>query len=263
MAIISNGVTVVSGGTLVTKSGNTAGRPATPSIGTLYLNTETNSTEIYRSSGWSDISPRLGSIDNPALSGIALKNAGFSDGWYYIRPNGQASAYRMYVDNTRNGGGWVCCVRATRASGQAHSNNSAVNFDGVNGPNPSAASASKVSDAWMNSLRGSSTYTGSTAYWMEAPSWTNGATNKHMFISSSASVDTVASASDQDARTNVSTTFEGSISNRDPNTGTRGFGDHHTSSGTYFAYMRHPEQGTNYGFSEDALGQADGVLWIK
>jgi hypothetical protein len=115
-----------------------------------------------------------------------------------------------------------------------------------------------MADAWMNALRSGSTYTGTTSYWLEALGF-----NKSMFVSSAATVDLVSSASNQDARTNVTLTYEGGISNRDPNTGTRGFGDHHTSGGTFFAWGRHPEDGNNCGFREDSLGASNGYLWIK
>jgi hypothetical protein len=65
-------------------------------------------------------------------------------------------------------------------------------------------------------------------------------------------------------------TFEGSFSQRSPNTGTRGFGDHHTSHGVYFAWGRHPEQGKNCGFCTDNVWchpdpaiRTNGYLWVK
>ena len=63
-------------------------------------------------------------------------------------------------------------------------------------------------------------------------------------------------------RTRVSTSYEGTISDQGPNTGTRGFGDHHTNS-TYFAWGRHPEQNNNCGFRQDSLGSSNGYLWLK
>ena len=84
-----------------------------------------------------------------------------------------------------------------------------------------------------------------------------------MFVDSNATVDLISSASNQNARTRVSTSYEGSISDRGPNSGTRGFGDHHTSGGTYFAYGRHPEQGNNCGFRSDSNGASNGYLWVK
>jgi len=206
---------------------------------------------------------------HPASSGMQLKVRGDPSGWYWVRPSGAWNSYYMYVDNDRNGGGWILTARVTVASGQAHCSNAAVNFDGTNGPSTTQTSTCKVSDSWMNDLRAASTYAGTTAYWMESTgTWVeSGQGPHHTFIDSRATVDLVSSASDQDYRTILSTTFEGSLSNRNPNSGTRGFGDHHTSSGVYFAYQRHPEQGSNYGFSEDVLGNgpggSDGLLWVK
>ena len=87
--------------------------------------------------------------------------------------------------------------------------------------------------------------------------------NKSVFIASAATVNLVDSASNDNNRTIISTSYEGSLSDRGPNTGTRGFGDHHTSGGSYFAYGRHPEEGNNCGFREDSLGASDGYLWVK
>lgn len=219
----------------------------------------------YKSTrGWESFTAPLGTSSNPATSGLQLYNAGYPSGYYYISVSGY-SDYYMYVDNSRNGGGWVMAVRATVADNQAHSNNNAVNFDGTNGPTLGQTSTRKVSDAWMNAYRSQSPYTGSTAYWLETTGgFTESAgTIRNMFVSSNATVDTVSSAEVQNARTIVSTTFEGTLDDRAPNTGTRGFGDHHTSGGTYFAYQRHPEQGNNSGFRNDALGGSDGYLWIK
>ena len=84
-----------------------------------------------------------------------------------------------------------------------------------------------------------------------------------MFISTSATVHLEENVNNDNNRTRVSTTYEGSISDRNPNSGTRGFGDHHTSGGTYFAWGRHPEQGNNCGFREDTNGASDGYLWVK
>jgi hypothetical protein len=220
-------------------------------------NTSVGTPEVFTSDGWVTFGAALGSAANPARNAMQLKGQGYASGQYYIAVDGYPS-YRMYVDNDRNGGGWIMAATVKQANCQEHHNNDSVRFDGTNGPTPSTGSTTKVSSAWMNAYRAQSSYTGSTAYWMEATS-----TGKNNFISSSATVDLVSSASDQDARTYVALTFEGSISNRDPNTGTRGFGDHHTGGADYFAYQRHPEQGGNCGFKSDAMGSSDGYLWIK
>ena len=43
---------------------------------------------------------------NPASDPYSLRNQ--EDGLYWIQPSGQ-SVYQVYMDNTRNGGGWVLC----------------------------------------------------------------------------------------------------------------------------------------------------------
>lgn len=237
--------------------GTTAQRPASPIVGMLRYNTTLTAPEIYTAEGWVTFGVALGSIANPARNALQLKAQGYPSGQYYIAVDGYPS-YRMYVDNDRNGGGWVMTANVKMANCQDHHNNGSVRFDGINGPTPSTGSTTKVSDAWMNAYRAQSSYTGTTAYWMEATT-----TGKNNFISSNATVDVVSSASDQDARTFVALSFEGSLSNRDPNTGTRGFGDHHTGGADYFAYQRHPEQGNNCGFKSDSMGSSDGYLWIK
>jgi hypothetical protein len=237
-------------------AGTTAQRPSGAS-GMIRYNTSVGTPEVYTSEGWVTFGAALGSAANPARNALQLKGQGYASGQYYILVDGYP-AYRMYVDNDRNGGGWVMAATVKQANCQDHHNNDSVRFDGTNGPTPSTSSTTKVSSAWMNAYRAQSSYTGTTAYWMEATS-----TSKNVFISSAATVDLVSSASEQDARTYCALTFEGSISNRDPNTGTRGFGDHHTGGGDYFAYQRHPEQGGNCGFKSDGMGSSDGYLWIK
>jgi len=141
---------------------------------------------------------------------------------------------------------------------QDHMTNNAVRISGTTGPRLDNTSTHKMSDAWINAFVNNSTYTGSTRYWMEATGF-----NKNVFIDSNATVDLLSSASNQNARTRISNSYEGSLDDRNPNTGTRGFGDHHTSGGTYFAYGRHPESGNNCGFREDTNGASNGYLWVK
>jgi hypothetical protein len=238
--------------------------PTSPSAGHTYVNTSTKELRIYNGSDWADIDiSGLGTSSQPATSGVQLYNAGKPSGYYYISVSGQTT-YRMYVDNDRNGGGWVLAARVTISSNQAHHNSSAVNLSGTDGPQYQATSTAKVSDAWMNAYRSASPYTGSTAYWMETTGGFTGSsgTTLNNFIDSNATVDLVNAASNQNERTRVALTFEGSFSDRNPNSGTRGFGDHHTGS-SYFAYQRHPEAGDQSGFRNDSYGASDGNLWIK
>ena len=242
----------------------TATRPTASLVtGVIGYNSTTATIEVYNtSSGWSSVSAgssgsTVGTQASPAISGMAVRNAGLPSGLYWIQPSGQTS-YQMYVDNNRNGGGWVLCATVRTATCQDHITTGSQRIVGNIGPRSGDSSTSKMADSWIQALRNGSTYTGTTAYWMEALNF-----NKNMFISSSATVDLESAASNNDPRTNVTLTYEGALSNRDPNTGTRGFGDHHTSGGTYFAWGRHPEQGGQCGFREDNLGASNGYLWVK
>jgi len=251
-----------SGMTLESQTVATLNSSAT--AGTIAYVSDDNGNLYYKyASGWKSFTASIGTAANPASSGVQLANQGYPDGYYYIAVSGYSSQ-RMYVDNTRNGGGWLLMARVTVSSNQAHHNSSSVNVSGNNGPQYQASSTAKMSDAFMNAYRSASPYSGSTAYWMESTGGftSSGSTILNNFIDTNATVDLVNSADQQNARTRVATTFEGSISDRNPNTGTRGFGDHHTAP-AYFAYQRHPEQGNNSGFRNDAYGGSDGNLWIK
>tara|TARA_A100001201_G_scaffold131856_1_gene118229 strand:- start:65 stop:754 length:690 start_codon:yes stop_codon:yes gene_type:complete len=192
---------------------------------------------------------------NPASDPWSLRNQ--EDGLYWIQPSGQ-SVYQVYMDNTRNGGGWVLCAAVHTSTCQDHITTGSQRISGTVGPRRDDTDTHKFTDSWIQALRNGSSYSGSTAYWMEATGF-----NKSMFISTSATVHLEENVNNDNNRTRVSTTYEGSISDRNPNSGTRGFGDHHTSGGTYFAWGRHPEQGNNCGFREDALGASNGYLWVK
>ena len=251
-----------SGMTLESQTVATLNSSAT--AGTIAYVSDDNGNLYYKyASGWKSFTASIGTSSNPASSGVQLANQGYPDGYYYIAVSGY-SAQRMYVDNTRNGGGWLLMARVTVSSNQAHHNSSSVNVSGNNGPQYQASSTAKMSDAFMNAYRSASPYSGSTAYWMESTGGftSSGSTILNNFIDTNATVDLVNSADQQNARTRVATSFEGSISDRNPNTGTRGFGDHHTSA-PYFAYQRHPEAGNNSGMRNDAYGGTDGNLWIK
>ena len=203
------------------------------------------------------------------IQGNSLLGPYRTSGYYTIALSGQ-SPYNMYVNNVDNDGGWVLAAVVRTGDDRAHWNTGAVNVgndtvDGLAvGVKAYDASTSKMSDAWMNAFRAASPYNGTTAYWLQALSWSGGSGYdgyRNMFISSNATIDSVSSAQDQNARTICSTTYEGTLSDRAPNSGTRGLGDHHTGV-PYFAYCRHPES-SNPGFRQDTLGQSDGYLWIK
>lgn len=236
-------------------------RPTTSLVnGIIGYNSTIGQLEVYSSGSWVAVAAggsTVGTQTNPATSGMVIKNAGLPSGLYWIQPSGQ-SAYQMYVDNNRNGGGWVLCSTVRTSTCQDHMTNNWVRISGNTGPRTGDTSTTKMNDSWINALRSSSTYTGSTAYWLEALNF-----NKNMFVDRNATVDLSNSASNQNERTRVTLSYEGGLDDRGPNTGTRGFGDHHTSGGTYFAWGRHPEQGGNCGFREDNLGASNGYLWVK
>ena len=164
----------------------------------------------------------------------------------------------MYVDISRNGGGWFMMAHVRTSTCQDHMTNAAVRISGTTGPRLTNTSTTKMADAWIQAFVNQSLYTGSTRYWMEATDF-----NKNVFIDSQATVNLLDSAQNENARTRISNSYEGSLDDRNPNSGTRGFGDHHTSGGTYFAWGRHPESGGNCGFREDTNGASNGYLWVK
>ena len=239
--------------------GTTAERPSSPAAGHVRYNTTLQYVEVYNGSAWyrasSGVLGSVGTSGSPATNSGQL--AGLASGLYWIQPTGQTK-YQMYVDNSRNGGGWVLMATVRTSTCQDHMSNSAVRISGTNGPRLNDTSTTKMADSWINAFVNNSTYTGATRYWMEATGF-----NKNVFIDSSATVNLLDSASNENARTRISTSYEGTLDDRGPNSGTRGFGDHHTSGGTYFAYGRHPEQGNNCGFREDTNGASNGYLWVK
>lgn len=94
-----------------------ATRPATPPVGSITFNTDAGGFQIYSSNGgWADIgsgtlalSNTTGSYDNPAYSGIDVRDAGRPSGYYWIRPRGweDQNPRAVYVDNDLYDGGWV------------------------------------------------------------------------------------------------------------------------------------------------------------
>lgn len=242
-------------------------------IGSLYFNETEGVIESWDGLNWvktgtsSTSVVTLGTASNPATSGQQLNYYGFSTGYYYIRPNNESTIYRMYVDNRRYAGGWVCCAVVRRENCQSHMTNGSFGLytsGGINyGPVYDAQVTMKMADTFIQNLRNSSTYRGQTPIWLESGHWTSNYGPKNMFFPFAMTFDLLSSANTQAARTSIALTYEGEFNNRSPNTGTRGMGDHHTSGGTYFAWGRHPEEGNNCGFREDTLGQANGWLWVK
>jgi len=242
-------------------------------IGALFFNETENVIETWTGSSWvktgtsATSTVTLGTLNNPALTGAQLNYYGFVTGYYYIRPTGQSTIYRLYVDNRRYAGGWTLCATVRREQCQNHVTTGSTGLyveGGANyGPVYNAQVTMKLADTYIQSLRNSSTYRGQTPIWLESGHWTSGYGPKNMFLPFAMTFDLNASANGQAARTSIALNYEGIFDNRSPNTGTRGMGDHHTSGGTYFAWGRHPEEGNNCGLREDTLGQANGWLWVK
>lgn len=55
------------------------------------------------------------SASNPATSGIEIRDQGQSTGWYWIQTSSMSSAKLVYVNNTDDGGGWMCVSYECRA----------------------------------------------------------------------------------------------------------------------------------------------------
>ena len=243
--------------------GTAPSNPSSPSEGDIYWNSQEDELRIWTGSNWVICNNELfGSIGNPATDPYGQLRTQPS-GNYYIQPSGQSQIKHVYVNNTDNGGGWVLAARV-RDNSMNHYNTGQVNLSGSNAPRTNDSNTTKLSDSYINSIHSASSYTGSTAWWLQTDgSWSSD--NSHfpnMFVDSNATMNATDHAFNQNARTRVSTTFEGSLSDRSPNNGTRGFGDHHTDP-EFFAWVRHPEQGGNNGFRQDSRGQASGFLWVK
>ena len=243
-------------------------------VGSLFYNETENRVEAWDGTNWvasgtgATAATTLGLPSNPAPSGQHLNYAGFETGYYYIQPNNESLAYRMYVDNRRYAGGWTCAVVVRREDCQSHVTNGQygtfTRTDGyLQGPIYDAQVTIKMADTFIQNLRNSSLYRGQTPYWLESGHWTSNYGPINQFFPFAMTIDLLSSASGQNARTNVALQYEGQFNDRNPNTGTRGMGDHHTGGTTYFAYGRHPEQGNQCGFRQDSLGEANGWFWVK
>lgn len=243
-------------------------------VGSLFYNETDNRVEAWDGTNWvasgtgATSATTLGLPSNPAPSGQHLNYAGFETGYYYIQPNNESLAYRMYVDNRRYAGGWTCAVVVRREDCQSHVTNGQygtfTRTDGyLQGPIYDAQVTIKMADTFIQNLRNSSLYRGQTPYWLESGHWTSNYGPINQFFPFAMTIDLLSSASGQNARTNVALQYEGQFNDRNPNTGTRGMGDHHTGGTTYFAYGRHPEQGNQCGFRQDSLGEANGWFWVK
>ena len=208
-------------------------------VGSLFYNETDNIVEAWDGTNWvqsgtgATAASTLGTPANPAPSGQHLNYNGFETGYYYIRPNNESLAYRMYVDNRRYAGGWTCAVVIRREDCQDHVTNGQVGTftrtDGyLQGPIFDAQVTIKMADTFIQNLRNSSLYRGQTPYWLESGHWTSNYGPVNHFFPYAMTIDLLSSASNQNARTNIALQYEGQFSDRNPNTGTRGMGDHHT-----------------------------------
>ncbi len=181
-----------------------------------------------------------------------------TDGVYWIRPD-SAAAFQVYCDMTNDGGGWALVARMTVAGGQAHWNTGAVNL--VSEVTPNLSGAEKFADDRINAIQAASSYAGPTSYRMTC--WEGQSFAQTMFCSSQCTFNAQASVNSSEC-SRCTGTFEGSLVQLTPNTGTRGLGHHHDYSYAWsMAYQRHPEQGSNPGCRNDNRGSGDGHLWVK
>lgn len=197
---------------------------------------------------------------NPGRSCLHLKQESplLTDGTYWLDPDGNGG-FEAYCDMT--GGGWTLVARFTVASAQAHYTRAAVGLVGTQGLDPDSATAQKYTDDRINALRVNSPYTGTTAFKMVC--WEGESYVQDMHCSSACSFNATASIG-ANACALCSDTFQGSLVQLSPNTGTRGMGHHHDATYSWtMAYLRHPEQSTNAGCQNDARGSGDGTLWVR
>ncbi len=231
--------------------------------GDLLYHTSEDEYRFYDGSSWAPISPAIGSQTNPATDPYGqLRNN--PDGNYWIKPPGFGSAIEVQMDNTNNGGGWVLVARVLD-SNMDHYNTAAVNRSGSTGPRTNNTNTQKLSDAEINYLRDASSYSGSTAWWMQSQTWSsNNSYPANVFVKTGTfDFSATDSANNVNDKTILTNTFEGSLVDTSPNSGTRGLGDHHANGANYFAWVRHPESSGNNGFRQDTRGTASGFLWVK
>lgn len=121
-------------------------RPASPTSGTIGFNTSTKVTEIYDGTDWLSVGavPNDGSSAANAASGPdeLVTNGVSTDGEYWIKPSGQTTAYKCYVQFGTAGQNWcaVAGMSSTGVRGDANGNSSGLAGFSLNGENTAAAS---------------------------------------------------------------------------------------------------------------------------
>ena len=144
-----------------------------------------------------------------------------------------------------------------------HYNTGSVNISGTTGPRTNDTVCHKLSDSYINAIRSASSYSGSTAWWMQSLSWSsNNSYPANVFVKTgSYSFSATDHANNVNDKTILSNTFEGSCTVTGRISVTRGLGDLNTNV-NFFAWVRHPES-TNLGFRQDTRGSSAGYLWVK
>ena len=138
------------------------GKRRQPQFGELIFNTSTDKLEMVYNGVWQDgTGYPTGTLPGAsqgaaAKSGMEILESGQPSVTYWISP-GNAGAYEMYVDNVRNGGGWVLTATVRTATCQDHMNQGGVRITGTQGPTLTNSSTTKMSDSWINALVGEST----------------------------------------------------------------------------------------------------------
>jgi hypothetical protein len=91
---------------VVLPSGTDANRPASPPNGFMRYNTDRYGVEMYTQAGWIVGGGEPGSVNNPASSGIALYNAGFTTTGNYWLTSNSTGPFQVRIAQDY-GGGWI------------------------------------------------------------------------------------------------------------------------------------------------------------
>jgi hypothetical protein len=190
-----------------------------------------------------------------SFQSIKLDFPASTTGEYWIDPEGDDVAVRVYCDMNTDGGGWTLVSRVV-----LNANIAQTGAVGSTPVLPDQASFGKLSDATINAIRALPHYAGSTDIRMTC----DFSTPITQFCSSTCSFGSNNVVNSTAGCNQCSQSFEGPLTSLSPNEGTRGFGHHHQTG--WFAY-----QSTHYnsnGCHADQYnginnGNASGVMWVK